>query len=647
MAIQDEDNGELEELPMSEDDETLGCKQASIESGRKVYTPEELMSFRGLPCCNIRPDILNEDFFDQSGRWNPNLWHSSFFKRNRSNSRSGGGRVRNLGFHWKHNNYPGRRNIGISGRLLDSDQTLPISGESCGYYNAKCGPHAKICDDRSNLSTVSVSERKSEEIAKNLINTSTPNNDIKQKRNVTFAKSEALKLVTGQNEVSEKENLIAAELPSKSIECSIEESLNNLDNRSEGEPEWLSVSVETNDAEFDFGNLEELKKKYNEELTDVSQKFGCSFVLRDSSKTAVSNFSNGGSIGYTANPQIVTLQDLETECGAVSQPQNTTKDELKAFNSLVSGVKKIDVNLDNTRVDSKGSKTGNQQSRSRISHLFPQEATEVPGSPVSMDRPLPKAWNTDKVMSFERILSAVGSADGALPQAASSWKANLNEGTVGTLDRSFFDTAIPRALVPGHMRASNEESSASWSSMPHVVRRQQDQGRPAPDPLSMYSDPTRMLSRDLQLSSHQLMQQQAEALRYAQRLQQEQIAVTLAQQKLLDIERNSMFLQPRFANAANTMGVNKNLELRILQEQLKIQQDQQRLHNPLNELLLNLSNRNGHLSSQLQAPVRMRQPPPIPGGMMRPPLRLPPGMSPAMQNMFRRKLAGALQHAGN
>ena len=67
------------------DDDCAAVQQKSTDHKRRYYSTEELLGLRHKPDCQVRPSCLSADFCDESGIWDPCLWHSALFGKKNSN----------------------------------------------------------------------------------------------------------------------------------------------------------------------------------------------------------------------------------------------------------------------------------------------------------------------------------------------------------------------------------------------------------------------------------------------------------------------------------------------------------------------------------------------------------------------------------
>ena len=663
MAIQDDDNEDLEELPMSEDEES--SKVAAGIPSRIVYTAKELHDLRESPFCNVKPEILNDEFFDANGRWNPNLWHSSLFnsskgRRNLSNSRNkGGSRNYTFGSNARSCYEISRRSYGIQyGNYRSREQ---VAAES--YRSSVQEPvEQSFCSLPQSSSAYELGQARTDSVPSESENAAISSVDSRQKRNVTFASAEC-SASANQDYPQQAPSTLVTDQNAVSTSHSADESNVSVDNRSEGEPEWLSVSVETTDAEFDFGNLEDLKKEYNEQVSG-ERPSGSTIEPGCSQSTAVDQFFSANSRSGDKSQEtpsstrvlpLMTLEDIESGCHPDANlgtgVQTDASDDLKAFKSLVDNVNKS--SSDGLVVQSSDVlNESTLQNQSRVSQMFSQQ--QIVSANFHSGRKVPITWNSDKILAFERAAMR-NAAPSHLESSVPVWNQNcLEKLSLGGESFSMTSLASQRSVNNTFGSSSNEESSATWSSMPHVLR----QNRERQLTNALFNDPATLLAQNLQHNSQQIMRQQSEALLYIQKLQQERLALTLAQQKLLDAKRNAGLMQSAAhlqsaAELQEAIRMNERMELRLFQDQLRLQ-EHQRLTVPLNDLFMSVT-RNAHslnpLQTQLNAGLRMRHPIP-PGGInMRPqsmrPQQPPPGLTPALQMIFQRQLMGAMQHVQN
>jgi hypothetical protein len=416
----DDEREELQELSMSDDEEAVA---KSRTSQKLKYSPEELMALKDEPRCTVKPGVLRPEYFDQDGFWDPNLWHSAVGSLDGAYRTSG-----------KMAAHAGKTIQHISKRfsLEDSIPVLSPHRQSFGpgCHVEKTNSTTSSVHDKENIrgherKRVDRSKRNSEggcgervewldpiESSKRPISRSSSNRSepkLEKKRFTTAAAASSRNCASYVADVNnnkarpsspglrsslsreQKRHIVDPKKsrsksthddslddpPRASVaavqECQIGNRMGHQSSN-ETEPEWMAAGVQA-DLEFDFGNLEALKKKFNNEAdvsenkvpkkipSEVPQSFDINSFFQGERKDPTEadssikqsrftqlfakklvdenrNYMDLASDTLDENPLHSAVYDVnELEAPYMVEAGNGNRHDLKAFNDLLSKIK--------------------------------------------------------------------------------------------------------------------------------------------------------------------------------------------------------------------------------------------------------------------------------------------------------------------
>ena len=351
MSGEEDDLGQLEELPMSDDD--CSMQQKATVHKRRYYSTEELMGLRFKPDCKVRPSCLSDDFCDDNGIWDPSLWHSSLFgKRNPTRSRE---------FSTNFKRRPDYRNS--LSQVNDSNHVsvfLKSPRQFCPRLTQRSFRRYKY-------------------------ESAVDDSQLKRK-----AGSEKISTVQVDSEETHERKL--------------------SENKSDpGEPEWMSASSEQLD-DFQFGDLEELKKEYNESMDKEN-----ALNARDVESRMMESGSSDNTANETENccdSEVSLASDLNV---TDSNCEKNEKDEMKAFNNLLLKMKDTSNGTGSPIIKTEKNqfegakliegyrfqptaKSNVQESLNRLKYkrIFDEKVSKL----VQNEMSWPKSWNSDRVQGM-------------------------------------------------------------------------------------------------------------------------------------------------------------------------------------------------------------------------------------------------------
>ena len=345
MNGEEDDLGQLEELPMSDDENT--AQQKTTEYRRRYYSTEELLDMRNKPGCKLRPSCLSPEFCDASGIWDPSLWHASLFGRKNSNRSREFSNNFSRRQTYRNSFSQNKESNHVSVFLKNQRQFCPrLTQRSFRRY--KFEHHQNDCTIKAKIDNVCLDN---------------PDNSHDNRK--------------------------------------------LSDNKSDyGEPEWMSASSEQLD-DFEFGDLEDLKKQYNENIDEE-----IALNARDIESRIMGCESSGSVFNRSDNVGNMEVNDSS----APSEETCEKNEEMEAFNNLLLkmkdasdsvGVVKPQENCPDPEakiaecakdINAPVFKANWQESLNRLNYrrILDDKASKLVQNEVSW----PKSWNSDRVQGL-------------------------------------------------------------------------------------------------------------------------------------------------------------------------------------------------------------------------------------------------------